>query len=183
MKHSKSIALIAAGLVAGIVLGSVGLAAAVPATTTGAPAPQASGVLGACIGMGQAIRGAGGRLIDVLADLTGLSTTDIQAKRAAGESIADIAKAQGVDPDDVVAKALEARKAVLDQKVADGTITQEQADAAYAQMKERLTERVTTTATGRPSWAGQGRGCGRGAGRGGNGAGLCGGCQGATATQ
>lgn len=185
MKHSKSIALIAAGLVAGIVLGSVGLAAAAPATTTtGTAAAQPSGVLGACIGMGQAIRGAGGRLIDVLADLTGLSTTDIQAKRAAGESIADIAKDEGVNPDDVVAKALEARKALLDQKVADGTITQDQADAVYAQMKERLTERVTTTATGRPSWAGQGQGGGgRGAGRGGNGAGYCGGCQGTVAAQ
>ncbi|MDI6843685.1 MAG: hypothetical protein QMC94_04720 [Anaerosomatales bacterium] len=185
MKHSKSIALIAAGLVAGIVLGSVGLAAAAPASTTTTPAPQTTGVLGACIGMGQAIRGAGARLIDVLADLTGLSTTDIQAKRAAGESIADIAKSEGVDPDDVVAKALEARKALLDQKVADGTITQEQADAAYAQMQERLTERVTTTATGRPSWAGQGQGLGggRGAGRGGNGAGFCGGCQGVSTAQ
>ncbi|MDI6692542.1 MAG: hypothetical protein QMD76_04440 [Anaerosomatales bacterium] len=184
MKHSKSLALIAAGLVAGIVLGSVGLAAAAPASTT-TPAPQTTGVLSACIGMGQAVRGAGARLIDVLADLTGLSTTDIQAKRAAGESIADIAKSEGVDPDDVVAKALEARKALLDQKVADGTITQEQADAAYAQMQERLTERVTTTATGRPSWAGQGQGLGggRGAGRGGNGAGFCGGCQGVSAAQ
>lgn len=185
MKHSKSIAFIAAGLVAGIVLGSVGLAAAAQAATaTGtAAAPQASGVLGACVGMGQAIRGAGARLIDVLADLTGLSTADIQSKRAAGESIADIAKSEGVDPDDVVAKALEARKALLDERVADGTITQDQADAAYTQMKERLTERLTTTATGRPSWAGQGQGVGRGAGRGGAGAGCCGGCQGAAVTQ
>lgn len=186
MKHSKSLALIAAGLAAGLVLGSVSLAFAAPAATaTGTAAPQ-PGVLGACIGMGQAIRGAGARLIDVLADLTGLSTADIQAKRAAGESIADIAKSEGVDPDDVVAKALEARKALLEKKVADGTITQEQADAALAQMKTRLTERVNTTATGRPSWAGQGagQGAGRGGyGRGGNGAGFCGGCVNATQVQ
>ncbi|MDI6712755.1 MAG: hypothetical protein QMD96_05895 [Anaerosomatales bacterium] len=181
VKHSKSLALIAVGLVAGLVLGSVSLAFAAPAATaTGTVAPQ-TGVLGACIGMGQAIRGAGARLIDVLADLTGLSTTDIQAKRAAGESIADIAKSEGVDPDDVVAKALEAREALLEQKVADGTITQEQADAALAQMKTRLTERVNTTATGRPSWAGQG--AGRGAGRGGNGAGYCGACVNAAQAQ
>jgi len=186
VKHSKSLALVAAGLVAGLVLGSVGLAAAAPAASvTGTAAPQA-GVLGACIGMGQAIRGAGARLIDVLADLTGLSTADIQAKRASGESIADIAKSEGVDPDDVVAKALEARKALLDAKVADGTITQEQADAALAQMKSRLTERVDSTATGRPSWAGQGYGRGAGCGgygRGGNGAGFCGACPNAVQAQ
>lgn len=182
MKHSKSFAFVAAGLIAGLVLGSVGLAAAAPAATGTTTVAPKTGVVGACLGMGQAIRGAGARLIDVLADLTGLSTTDIQARRAAGESIADIAKSEGVDPDDVVAKALETRKALLQQKVADGTITQEQADAALAQMRERLAERVDTTATGRPSWAGQG--ARRGAcGRGGNGAGYCGGCQNATQVQ
>ena len=67
--------------------------------------------------------------------------------------------------------ALDARKEVLDAKVADGTITQEQADAAYERMSERIEQRVTTDEVGRPAWAGQGRGQGRGMG-----AGNCGAC-------
>jgi hypothetical protein len=121
--------------------------------------------------MGQAIRDAGARLVDVLADLTGLSSDEIAAERAEGNSIADIAEANGVATETVVDSALEARKAILDAKVADGTITQEQADFAYDRMTDRVTERVTTDETGRPSWAGAGGGMGGGKG----GQGACGG--------
>jgi hypothetical protein len=122
--------------------------------------------------MGQSIRDAGARLVDIVADLTGLSVEDVQAERAEGASVADIAEANGVSIDDVVAKALGERKVILDAKVADGTITQEQADLAYDRMTERLTDRVTTDETGRPEWAGQGGGMGGGqGGRGGMGGG------------
>lgn len=177
MKHSKTVALVAAGLIAGLTLGSLGIAFAAPST-----AAQSANPAVACgAQVGQALRGAGARLIDIVAGLTGLTTDEIGVKRAAGESIADIAKDEGVAVDAVVAKALEARKAVLDERVASGAMTQEQADAIYAQMSERLSERVTTTATGRPSWAGGGRdqgtggGMGRGAGSGQQGGGACGG--------
>jgi len=183
MKHAKTVALVAAGLIAGLTLGSLGIAFAAPST-----AAQSTNPVVACgAQVGQALRGAGGRLIDVLADLTGLTTDEIAAKRAEGESIADIAAAEGSSADAVVAAALKARKAVLDERVASGAMTQAEADAAYAQMTERLTERVTTTETGRPSWAGGGRGGmggGRGMGGGQRGSGACGGCQAApTAAQ
>lgn len=182
MKHSKTVALVAAGLIAGLTLGSLGIAFAAP--TTAAQSANPAVVCGAQVG--QALRGAGGRLIDILADLTGLSNKEIAAKRAGGESIADIATAEGSSAKAVVAVALKARKAVLDERVASGAMTQAEAVAAYAQMTERLTERVTTIETGRPSWAGGGRGGmgggGRGSGcgaRGGGaqGGGACGGCQ------
>jgi len=121
--------------------------------------------------MGQAIRDAGGRLVDIVSNLTGLSVEEVQAQRAAGNSVADIAEANGVSVEAVVSEALAARKAILDAKVADGAITQEQADIAYEQMTERITERVSTDEVGRPSWAGS---AGRG-GMGGQGAGACGG--------
>lgn len=158
MNRKKIIALASAGLVAAMVLGTAGMAYA--ATDTTAPLCSAGA------GMGAAIRGAGARLADIVADLTGLSVEDVQAQRAEGDSIAEIAEANGVSADDVVSEALAARKALLDAKVADGTITQAQADAAYAQMTERVTERVSTTQTGRPSWAGSGSGRGAGGGRG-----------------
>ncbi len=91
MHKSKLIALIAAGLVAGLVLGSVGFAYAAPADTTPANPVVASGLR-----LGQSIRDAGGRLIDILASLTGLSVDEVQAERADGKSVADIASAHGV---------------------------------------------------------------------------------------
>jgi len=162
VKKGKTLALVALGLTAGLVLGSVGVSYAATGTESTSPA--------VCAGarMGQSIRDAGARLVDVVADLTGLSVEDVQAERAEGASVADIAEANGVSTEEVVAKALDERKAILDAKVADGTITQEQADLAYEQMTERLTYRVTTDETGRPEWAGQGGGQG---GRGGMGGG------------
>lgn len=159
MNKRRVLALLSVGLVAGLVFGSVG--AAYAATDTSA------NPLGAGARMGQAIRDAGGRLIDILADLTGLSVEDIQAERAEGSSISDIAEANGVSTDTVVSEALAARKAILDAKVADGSITQEQADLAYERMTERVTERVSTDEVGAPSWSGSVTG-GRG-GRGGMG--------------
>ncbi len=167
MKNGKTLALVALGLTAGLVLGSVGVSYA--ATDTESTSP----VVCAGARMGQSIRDAGARLVDVVADLTGLPVGDIQAERAEGASVADIAEANGVSTEDVVAKALDERKAILDAKVADGTITQEQADLAYDRMTERLTDRVTTDEIGRPEWAGQGCGQGGvGAGRGQGGMGL-----------
>jgi len=150
MNKSKAVMLVSAGLVAGLVLGSVGVSYA--ATGSGSTTP----VLGAGIRMGQAIRDAGGRLVDIVAELTGLSVEDVRAQRAEGNSIADIAEANGVAAEAVVSDALAARKAILDAKVAQGTITQEQADVAYAQMTERITERVSTDEVGRPAWGGAG---------------------------
>ncbi|MCX8006923.1 MAG: hypothetical protein N3B11_02265 [Coriobacteriia bacterium] len=182
MKHSKSLVLVTAGLVAGLVLGGMGLAAASPSTVGGGAAGK-TGAVGACVRMGQAIRGSGARLVDVLAGLTGLSAADIRSKRTAGESIADIARAEGVDPGDIVDKALELRASVLEQKVKDETITQAQADAAYAQMKERLAERIESTATAGPSWGGRGAGRCTRRGASGGGAAYCGPCPNAAQVQ
>lgn len=165
MKRSKLYALAAAGLVAGLVLGSVGYAVAAPANAAPTSPVAATGLQ-----LGRTIRDAGARMVDVLAGLTGLSTTEIQAERAAGKSVADIATAEGVDPDAVVAKTLEARTAILDAKVKDGSMTQAEADAALANMTEQIGDRVTSTERGRP--AGAGAGCGMGGGGGGRGAGA-----------
>ena len=135
------------------------------------------------------MKAAGGRLVDVVAKLTGLSAEDVQAKRADGQSFEQIAATEDVSADNVVAQALAVRKQLLDEKVKAGVITQAQADAALAQMKTRLESRIANTAacTGQGSGGGcggGGGGCGMGGGRG-MGAGGCGGggCGAATATQ
>ncbi len=164
MKFSRTAALMAAALVVGIVAGNVTMGVAVPSadtTTTGT-------VTGLGLRLGAALRDAGGRLADVVASLTGLSVDEVHDQREAGTSFAAIAQSKGVDSAKVVEEALKVRAQILDQKVADGTITREQADAALERMKARVTERVA--ATGEPA-RGNGRAGGARDGSGGPGMG------------
>lgn len=183
MKTGRTMALVAGALVAGLVLGNVAVGMA--ATAPSAPASTAAqGPGGMGLRMGGAMREAGGRLVDVVAKLTGLSAEDVQARRQAGESFAAIAKSEGVTSDQVLAQALAVREQVLSERVKSGAMTQAQADAALAAMQTRLTQRVSSTDPGRKG-AGGGRGGGRGMGgqggqggcgmSGGAGAGACGG--------
>ena len=170
MGNRKVVAYVAAALVAGLVLGSFGIASAAPAsrsTTTTA--------LG--IRMGATIKSAGATLADVVAKLTGTTTDAVRDQREDGTSFAQIAAAKGVSADKVVADTLAARKALLDQAVKAGQITQTQADAALARMKTQLTTRVsdTTACTGTGTGGGRMGGRGMGGGRG-AGTGACGTC-------
>ncbi|MDZ4169661.1 MAG: hypothetical protein U1E26_08400 [Coriobacteriia bacterium] len=191
MKMRRVAALMAAALVVGVVAGNVatGVAAPTADTTTGT-------VTGLGLHLGAVVRDAGGRIADVVAGLTGLSAEEVHDQREAGASFSAIAKSKGVDSTAVVAKALKIRTEVLEKKVADGTITQDQADAAVTRMTTRVTERVE--ATGEPvrggmgggqgardgsgADGGQGKRDGSGAG-GGKGQGAGGGRNGGTCTQ
>ncbi|MDA3937318.1 MAG: hypothetical protein PF636_10800 [Actinomycetota bacterium] len=161
---------VVAGLVAGLTLGSLGVASAAPATD-----PVTGESVGFGLRMGSAIHDAGARMADILADLTGLAADDITDRRADGESIADIAADEGVDVANVVDEATSVREQMLDERVADGTITAEDKDTILEQMTSRMADRVESTDVG-----GYGTGGGRG-GRGGmggsgiGGGGYCGG--------
>lgn len=191
MKGTRVAALIAAALVAGLALGTVATGfAATPAVNRTAAATTTAPGAGLGLRLGSAMRDAGGRLVDVVAKLTGLSAADVQAKRAAGQSFEQIAASKDVSADKVVAQALAVRKQLLDEKVKAGVITQAQADAALASMKTRLESRIANTAacTGQGAGGGCGMGGGGGCGMGGGmgrGAGGCGGggCGATTATQ
>lgn len=174
MVSKKWLAILAVVLVAGLAFGTVSTASAATASDN----PVVAGVCGLGLKIGATVRDAGGRLADVLASLTGKSVEDIQAERQAGTSFAEIAEESGVAPEDVVDEALAVRAEALAAAVAAGTITQEQADAALAQMETRLTERVASTTAGcngagAGQGMGQGMGQGRGMGRNGSGTGVC----------
>jgi len=181
MNAKRITAAVVGALVAGVVLGSVvsGYAATTTETPTAKTVAAACGTAG--LRLGAAMRDSGGRMIDVVAKLTGTTAADVQTKRAAGKTFAQIAAEKNVSSAAVVAEALKVREALLDQKVADGTITQAQADAALGNMKTRLTDRVNTAnadcdgsgAGGRQGggMGGQGRGRGAGGMGGGRGAG------------
>ena len=180
MNKKRVLVGVAASLVAGLFLGNMVSAWAVgpsaPATGTTSSSAVVAGACGLGLRMGAAVRDAGGRLIDIVAQLTGLSVDDIAAKRAEGESLEQIAKSEGVSSDKVIDEALAVRRQMLDAKVKDGSITQEQADQALANIESRLNSRIQSTAPGR------GGGYGMGSGRGGGGSGACAGA-GATSTR
>lgn len=181
IRRRQLAAAVAGALVAGLVLGSVSSGFA--ATVAGSAPAQA--IAGCGLGLGSAMRDAGGRLIDVVAKATGLAVTEVAAKRAEGKSFAQIAAEKNVSQSTLVSEALKVRQKVLTEKVSAGTITQSQADAALDRMKTRLTERVAdpTACTGAGAGsgacggaqrgAGGGAGRGAGSGRGARGGGAC----------
>jgi predicted DNA-binding protein YlxM (UPF0122 family) len=87
-------------------------------------------------GMGMHGHGPGGPGLDTVAEVLGMTPEDLRAQLQAGKTLAEIAEAQGVDPQ-AVCDALHAlAEERLQQAVADGQLTQEQAD----QMLERMAE-------------------------------------------
>jgi hypothetical protein len=63
-----------------------------------------------------------------IADVLGISLEDFEAQVEAGATLFDLAAKYGVDFDDVREAMLEGRAEAIKQAVADGVITQEQAD-------------------------------------------------------
>jgi DNA-directed RNA polymerase specialized sigma subunit len=78
-----------------------------------------------------------GHTIETVAEILGLTTEEIRAGLAEGNSLNDLAVAQGVA--DLESQLVAALTADIQAKVDDGSITQEQAD----QMIESLPERVS----------------------------------------
>ncbi len=168
----RASALIVAVAVMGLIAGSVISASAAPSGDSTAAAGSGFGPR-----LGSAMRDAGGRLVDVVAKLTGQDAAEVREQRAAGKSFADIAETKGVTSAEVVESAMEIRGRILADRVEAGVITQGQAEAALERMQARLSERVTSTdARCNGGGMGGGRGGGMGGGRrGGMGGGVCGG--------
>ena len=112
--------------------------------------------------------GGPGRGLDlsVAADTLGLSEDDLRtALEADGASLASVAGDRGVAVEDLVAALVQAGQERLDDAVAEGRLTQEQADERAAEMQTWVTEMVNSTDLGdhgpRGGW---GRGWGGGPG-------------------
>lgn len=98
----------------------------------------------------------------IVSGLTGKSVESVTEERADGKTYGTIA-AESDKLDEFKAEMLKQKKAILDQRVSDGTLTQAEADEIYNNMKERMALCDGT---------GTGAGCGMGAGLG---QGSCGG--------
>ncbi|MCR6545105.1 DUF2680 domain-containing protein [Dehalobacterium formicoaceticum] len=73
---------------------------------------------------------------EIASDVTGMTLAQVNEERAAGKTYGQIAQDAG-QLDQFKADMLEQKKALLDQRVAEGRLTQEQADEIYQNMEER----------------------------------------------
>ena len=89
----------------------------------------------------------GKRLSDAVLGLLGVDAETLRSEFAAGNSIADVATANGVDVQTVIDTMVGEAEAHLAEKVADGSLTQEEADAKLAEVSTRVAERVNTVPT------------------------------------
>jgi len=146
-------ALVLAGLLI-IVFGSFALAdtAATNTGCTGNGGHMGGGGHGMGGYFGQGVLGN-----EVVTDLLGLSTEEIQAQRVEGKSLVEIAAARGIGEDALVAAILEARTAHIQESVANGTLTQEQAQIMLQHMGQNIIWMVNQTGTG-PFDGGHGHG-------------------------
>jgi hypothetical protein len=86
----------------------------------------------------------GGHLgdLDAAASYLGLTEDQLRTQLQSGKTLAEVAKAQGKSVDGLVDALVAATKKHLDDAVADGRLTQAQADQILAGMKQRITDRV-----------------------------------------
>jgi hypothetical protein len=83
-----------------------------------------------------------GRELGAAASYLGLSRSDLRTKLGSGQSLADVAKAQGKSTDGLQQAILAAAKSDLDKAVADKKLTQAQADDIYNALKARVADVV-----------------------------------------
>lgn len=83
---------------------------------------------------------------DAIGDLLGLTSQEIREQRIAGQSLVEIAAAQGISEETLVEAILAEMTSIMQQKIADGTPTQDQADSILQWMEERIVEMVNLTA-------------------------------------
>jgi hypothetical protein len=86
---------------------------------------------------GKGFRGGPGRL-DTAAGAIGITPEELRTALQGGQSLADVAKSKGVDPEKVVSALVADLKTHLDQEVASGRHTQAEADQKLAGATERI---------------------------------------------
>ena len=91
-------------------------------------------------------------LISVAAEQLNLEVNDLLAELQDGKSIADVAEAQGVNPQTIADAYITTVSESLAVAVAEERITQEQADALLANMKERVTVQLDSGCAGFGFW-------------------------------
>jgi hypothetical protein len=145
----KKLVLIGAVLmVALLALGAAGLAyAQEPQPTEPVPFGQGFSRGGGMMGrgggmMGRWNQGANGQygpmheyMVGSMSDALGMTVEELNAELAAGKTMWQVAEAKGLSLEETQSLMLDARKAAFEKMVADGVITQEQADWMLSRMQ------------------------------------------------
>ncbi len=84
----------------------------------------------------------GGCKLEAAAAAIGIDEADLKSALESGDSIADVAEANGVSADAVIDAMVEAKTERIAEKVSEGRITQEEADEKLADLESRITDRV-----------------------------------------
>jgi len=123
---------------------SVGVAFAANDTVTANKIGQGNG----------ALLGRQGFCSDTVGRLLGMTEEEIRAERGEGKSLVQIAATKGVSEQELIEAIIEERKAQIQERVADGTLTQERADIMFQQMEQNISRAINRTTIGQPEWAG-----------------------------
>ena len=86
--------------------------------------------------------GKGGCSFETAAETIGISEDEVKAAVEAGQTLAEVAQDNGVDPQAVVDAMVEDKAERIAEKVEAGRITQEEADEKLAEKAERIEDRV-----------------------------------------
>ncbi len=81
---------------------------------------------------------------EAVAEALGMTTDELRAEFEAGNSLADVAAAQDVDVQDLIDMMVAEATEHINEKVAEGDMTQEEADEKMAELTDRITERVNS---------------------------------------
>ncbi len=126
-------------------------------STVFADAPDDADTSAYCGGQGwHGFMGNGGACSEAVSDLLGLTQEELHELRLEGNSLADIAAANGITEDELVATITAEKTEAVEARVADGTLTREQADLMIQRMTERTIEAVNRTSNGPAEWHGGG---------------------------
>ncbi len=164
MKKKAMFAALSAGAIAGtgagLILGVPGLTSAANDTTEPSTDTLSAATIDFDVDDADAYRGGhkGGRgklaSPETLAEVLGVDVETLRAEFAAGKSIADVAAEQGIEIDSVVDALISELEAHLDEHVADGSLTEDEAADKLANAEAMISERVNEV----PKMGGRGRG-------------------------
>ena len=95
---------------------------------------------------GHGHRGGIGRLARAeVAEALGITVEELRTQRQAGRTLAQIAADEGITKDTLISRLVAAAEQRLAAEVSAGRLTQAQADAREATLRDRITERVDST--------------------------------------
>ncbi|OPX90261.1 MAG: hypothetical protein A4E53_01147 [Pelotomaculum sp. PtaB.Bin104] len=78
------------------------------------------------------------RSLDGMASILGMTADELKAKMESGQKLEEIVGEQGMTMEQFHEKMLELKRSEIAQKVADGVLTQEQADKILHKLEQRL---------------------------------------------